>query len=236
MEEFRTPLTQLMCFYGVGNHVGGPTIQNIESIRRLNASPDFPTLRFSTPNRYFAAVAPCTGALPVVREDLQHHASGCYSAHSGIKRWNRRAENLLLAAEKFAAVAERATGQPYPCDLRRAWAGVLFNQFHDILAGTSLEAACDDARDLYGEASAIAGRALNNAIQSLSWNIAIPPEEGMTSSSSSARCARGRRCSTTRGAGCRCRRSPPGPRSTRAGRGSASWPTCPRSAIASTVW
>jgi alpha-mannosidase len=179
MEEFRAPLTQLMCFYGVGNH-GGPTIQNIESIRRLNASPDFPTLLFSTPDRYFAAVAPCAGALPVVHEDLQHHASGCYSAHSGIKRWNRRAENLLLAAEKFAAVAERATGQPYPCDLRRAWAGVLFNQFHDILAGTSLEAAYDDARDLYGEASAIAGRALNNAIQSLSWNITIPPEEGMT--------------------------------------------------------
>jgi alpha-mannosidase len=30
------------------------------------------------------------------------HASGCYAAHSGIKRWNRLAENRLLASEKLS--------------------------------------------------------------------------------------------------------------------------------------
>jgi alpha-mannosidase len=63
----------------------------------------------------------------------------------------------LAVAEKLAAVAERVTGQPYPQDLARAWKNVLFNQFHDIMAGTSIEPAYDDARDLYGEANAIAG-------------------------------------------------------------------------------
>ena len=86
----------------------------------------------------------------------------------------------VLAAEKLAAVAEAVAGQPYPAGLEQAWKSVLFNQFHDILAGTSVEAAYEDARDLYGEANAIAGRGLNKAIQSLAWNIHIPPQEGAT--------------------------------------------------------
>jgi alpha-mannosidase len=178
--ELKSPLDSLMCFYGVGNHGGGPTRENIESIRRMNSSPEFPTMIFSTPSQFFAAALAQNLSFPVVHDELQHHASGCYAAHSGIKRWNRRAENLLITAEKFCAIAERATGQPYPDDLAHAWKNVLFNQFHDILGGTSLAVAYDDARDLHGEAMAIAGRALNYAIQSLAWNIDIPYQEAMT--------------------------------------------------------
>ena len=47
---------------------------------------------------------------PVVHNELQHHASGCYAAHSGVKRWNRQAENALIAAEKWAAMANWITG------------------------------------------------------------------------------------------------------------------------------
>ncbi len=61
--------------------------------------------------------------------------------------------------------------------LRRAWQQVLFYQFHDILAGTSLEAAYEDARDMLGEAMAIADRTLNTATQSLAWNIVVPRVE-----------------------------------------------------------
>jgi alpha-mannosidase len=115
-----------------------------------------------------------------VQSELQHHASGCYAAHSGIKRWNRLAENRLLAAEKLsvaAAVWDKGTAEPDSCDpneFARAWKSVLFNQFHDIMAGTSLEAAYEDARDSYGEALTIAGRALNQATQSIAWKINIP--------------------------------------------------------------
>lgn len=174
--ELRGPVDELMCFYGVGNHGGGPTRENLESIARLNALEDIPNLVFSTPNRYFAEVETHYPNLPAVHDDLQHHASGCYAAHSGVKRWNRRAEQLLGVAEKWATVATELTGQPYPHDLAHAWQSVLFNQFHDILAGTSLEEAYDDARDLYGEAMAIASRALNYGVQAVAWNIAIPEE------------------------------------------------------------
>lgn len=177
--ELRDPVDELMCFYGVGNHGGGPTRENIESIRRLNDDPALPELTFSTPTRYFAAVKERGWTLPVVHDDLQHHASGCYAAHSGVKAWNRKAENLLAAAEKWSAVAAIVAEQPYPRELEHAWKGVLFNQFHDILAGTSLETAYDDARDVCGEAMAIGARSLNYATQALVWRINIPEAEGV---------------------------------------------------------
>ncbi|MGE5139491.1 MAG: alpha-mannosidase, partial [Rudaea sp.] len=177
--ELKSPLNRVMCFYGVGNHGGGPTRKNIESIRRLRECADLPELVFSSPDRFFADVESDNANLPVVHHDLQNHARGCYSAHSAVKRWNRQAENLLATAEKFASIAARVTGQPYPAaDLRQAWKAVLFNQFHDILAGTSIEAAYEDARNGYGEAAGLASRALNHAVQSLAWNIRIAPEEG----------------------------------------------------------
>ncbi|SFE19008.1 alpha-mannosidase [Paenibacillus catalpae] len=178
--EFKEPLNDLMLFYGVGNHGGGPTKENIASIRRMNGEADLPKLEFATPDQYFDDMVKSGLSFPVVHDDLQHHASGCYAAHSGIKQWNRQAENRLIAAEKFSALASWVTGQPYPlADLSRAWKNVLFNQFHDILAGTSLEAAYEDARYLFGEAMAIADRSLNYAVQSLSWNIGIEQDESM---------------------------------------------------------
>ena len=176
--ELRDPVDELMCFYGVGNHGGGPTKRNIESVRRLNEDPSLPELVFSTPNRFFAAVAERDWDLPVVHHDLQHHASGCYAAHAGVKAWNRRAESLLLTAETLGALAHSQTGREPAEDLAHAWHGVLFNQFHDILAGTSLRSAYDDARDLYGEAMAIGARALNDAVMALAWRVNTPYEEG----------------------------------------------------------
>lgn len=176
--ELLGSVDDLMCFYGVGNHGGGPTRENLASIRFLNEDPALPALRFSTPSRYFDHVREMGPALAVVLDELQIHAIGCYSAHSGIKRWNRHAENLLMTAEKACSIAHWTVDHPYPTDFSRAWKGVLFNQFHDILAGTSIEPAYDDARDLYGEAGAIASRNLNDAFQALSWRINLSPEEG----------------------------------------------------------
>jgi alpha-mannosidase len=176
--EMKDPAGELMCFYGVGNHGGGPTKENLDSIKRLNLDQTLPELVLSSPDEFFSAVSAKPSGIPVVHDELQHHASGCYAAHSGVKRWNRQAENRLLVAEKLSALAQRIAGQPYSSELDRAWKAVLFNQFHDILAGTSIEAAYEDARDQYGEALAIADRALNHAVQAIAWKIHIDPEEG----------------------------------------------------------
>ncbi len=178
-EHLIAPLDELMMFYGVGNHGGGPTKHNIESIGRFNEQADMPKLIFSSPDQYFDRLREKGQQWPVVHDDLQHHASGCYSVHSGVKEWNRRAENRLLTAELFSSHAEWIMKQPYPQDYERAWKNVLFNQFHDILAGTSLWEAYEDARNEYGEALAIADRGLNYALQAISWNINIPQEADM---------------------------------------------------------
>jgi len=156
--------------FGVGNHGGGPTRKAIASIREANASPDWPTLRFGSLSSFFAAHAGRTD-VPVHAGELQHHARGCYSAHSGIKAWNRQAESALLTAERWAVLAS-FYGLPYPADrLEHAWRLLLFNQFHDILAGTAIPDAYEDARRELGEAIAIADRTGYAALQVIAQRI-----------------------------------------------------------------
>jgi alpha-mannosidase len=175
--EIQEPLQEMTCFYGVGDHGGGPTRANLEQIRKLDQEKDDLRLEHASLEQFFSAVKNRPASFPVVHDDLQHHASGCYAAHSGIKRWNRQAENRLLAAEKLCAAAEGLTGQPYPTNLQETWKSVLFSQFHDSLAGTSLESAYEDARSFYGKALVTADQAINSAIQSIAWNICIPEQE-----------------------------------------------------------
>lgn len=172
---------EMMAFYGVGNHGGGPTRENLDSIRRLDSAGSMPHLLHSTPRQFFDAILASGRELPVVAEELQHHAVGCYSAHSGIKRWVRRAETSLSSAETWSTVARTLVAIPYPADdLRLAWKQTLFNQFHDTLGGTAIEPAYRDARDQLGEACSIAARTENLAIQSISRAIDLPTPAGVT--------------------------------------------------------
>ncbi|MFB0547116.1 MAG: alpha-mannosidase, partial [Anaerolineae bacterium] len=165
-------LRDVLCFYGVGNHGGGPTVANIEAIQRLDARPDAPQVKFSTLDRFFQAVISHTTDFPGHRHGLQYHARGCYTAVSEVKRHNRQGENLLMTAEKFAALANSAYDHPYPHEaLTKAWQNVLFNQFHDVLGGSSIPEVYEDARELYEEAYRLAGGALNEALKALAVRI-----------------------------------------------------------------
>lgn len=117
--------------------------------------------------------------LPVWRGDLQHHSPGCYSAHSGIKIWQRRAQAALLSAERWAVIVTMRDGLEYPReDLERAWKQVLFNQFHDILPGSAVEPSYEDARDQLGEAVAISKRIITRAQNMIARQVGIPLETG----------------------------------------------------------
>ena len=178
----------IMVFYGVGNHGGGPTRANLDSIHRFDRMGSFGRLRLSSPRDYLDAVLAQVEAgreLPVRRDDLQHHAPGCYSAHSGIKAWQQRAQAAVLAAERWAALltvgAPRTSAEPDPYPRERlegAWKQVLFNQFHDVLPGSAIEPSYDDARDQLGEAVAIAKRITTRAHNVIARRIDIPYEVG----------------------------------------------------------
>ncbi|MBR0462913.1 MAG: alpha-mannosidase [Clostridia bacterium] len=159
-----------MLFYGVGNHGGGPTVRQIRQIEGFEK--EDPSQRFGSPRDFFAYIGDGHPLHRTVEGDLQHHAIGCYSSRSDIKRNNRKAENRLLAAEKLANAARAVIGMK---DVRpmmqKAWEDVMFNQFHDVMCGCSIRSAYDDARDMHGEALRLSGEALNFAAQRISWHI-----------------------------------------------------------------
>ena len=102
-------MKSFMAYYGVGDHGGGATKENIKSIEELKTEKGAPALFFSTPEKYFKEIRE-EGILnlPVVKDDLQHHAVGCYTAESEIKKGNRQSEAALVTAEKIAAIGSMA--------------------------------------------------------------------------------------------------------------------------------
>ena len=154
----------VMLFFGVGNHGGGPTRGDIEYLQTLKNSGAHGEMIFSSPDAYFKMLKDCGAALPVWKDDLQHHASGCYSATSLVKQLNRKCENALFTAENFATAAGHVAGMGNKQEqLEEAWQDVCFNQFHDILCGCSIMEAYDDVRDSAGHALTIADRIANEA-------------------------------------------------------------------------
>lgn len=171
-QTFLPKVHQLAVFYGVGNHGGGPTIATIQEIQSLKRDA-YPTIRFSSLETYVNDFRKQEADVPTVNDELQHHARGCYSACSGVKRWNRSAETNLMVAEKAASLASLYCQEPYPAeDLRTAWKKILFNQFHDILAGSSIEQAYEDSRNDYGYSSSVAREVLTYSLNALVSQIA----------------------------------------------------------------
>jgi len=171
-DQFQTPLRDVLCFYGIGNHGGGPTKEDIQTILRLMRDPDLPRIEFSTVERFFERITNQTSDFPVVREDLQYFSRGCYTSLSAVKKYNRQCETLLLMAEKFSSVAHWWFGTPYPQEeLSGAWQNVLFNQFHDILCGTCIPEAYPDVYAMYEQSLSIARRALDAALHSIASRV-----------------------------------------------------------------
>jgi alpha-mannosidase len=160
-------LGHVMCFYGVGNHGGGPTKGNIEYI--LEHQHDFPDaeLRFSTPQAFFQAVNAKRDQLPVVELELQRTFPGCYVVMQDIKRAQRHNECLL---EQVEHAIDRLVPPDRQAPMRRhldlAWNDLLFTEFHDILAGTSIHPAWDSVRAMQGRARIVGEELLFNATRS----------------------------------------------------------------------
>jgi alpha-mannosidase len=138
---------------GVGDHGGAVTKEQIKKVIALKNDPTLPLLKWSTLGDFFAAVrrSSAMASLPVVRVDLEHHARGCYAANGDGKILNRRAERALVEAETVSTISHFTGFGSYPlAEYDEAWWKVTFNQFHDMLAGTSLHSDYQDVRDSLG--------------------------------------------------------------------------------------
>ena len=166
IDRYREKSQSQMLFYGIGNHGGGPSKEHLNSAEKLVKNDDF---KYAVPDEYFNEV---DDDMPTVTEDLQHHASGCYSANSAIKSANRRAECELVSAEKFDVLSSLLTSsETHKNSISSAWERVMFNQFHDILAGCSIKEAYTDALNAFGYARETALEIGTFAQQKISWQI-----------------------------------------------------------------
>ncbi|MGN1316382.1 MAG: alpha-mannosidase [Acutalibacteraceae bacterium] len=162
----------MMLFYGVGNHGGGPTKGAIEYLKENLKKEGYNELEFSSPDAYFEDMLNQFLEIPVWQDELQHHASGCYSATSLVKALNRRAENNLAAAEKWDTISSLVTdAKPKTKEFESAWKKVCFNQFHDILCGCSIMEAYEDVKESESYALNIASETYNNAVLRISRKI-----------------------------------------------------------------
>jgi alpha-mannosidase len=178
-----TDCKQSLWLPGVGDHGGGPTRDMLQLARRWQRSPFFPQLAFTTVEAYLErlkaqfAAHPDPAAFPVWNDELylEFHR-GCYTSHADQKRANRQAEILLYQAELFASVATLVAGTPYPKSiLETAWKQTLFNQFHDILPGSSIPQVFEEANRDWAQVQQQGQQVLQQSLAAIAAQIALPP-------------------------------------------------------------
>jgi len=139
----------------VGDHGGGPTQRELAIIDALSKMPNMPRVVIDRADRALEAMRASAERVPVHRDEMNYTFEGCYSSQMDVKRRNRTNEHWLTTTERVCALTGVLGLGEYPeSPLRQAWKDVLFNQFHDILPGTSIRRAYDDVDAIYDRAEA----------------------------------------------------------------------------------
>ena len=176
----RSPgMTEMMDLYGVGDHGGGPTRAMLDQgLEWMQPDKVIPKEQFGTAQPFFSKVeaqvapdsptwnyvslakgnatlpAPSAGqiSIPTWNDELyfEYHR-GVMTTQADHKRNMRDSEEWVLNAEKYASLAWLG-GQSYPATrLTDAWKHVLFNQFHDLAAGSGIGIIYKEAQKDYDQ-------------------------------------------------------------------------------------
>ncbi|MGJ5630256.1 alpha-mannosidase [Nostoc sp. CALU 1950] len=201
--QTQTGLSESLWLPGVGDHGGGPTRDMLETAQRWQKSPFFPDLEFTTSEKYLQQIvetrfiasvsnynsppaspaspaSPAPPPFPTWNDELylEFHR-GCYTTHADQKHWNRRCENLLYEAELFATLATVSCGVTYPkAEIEAAWKQVLFQQFHDILPGSSITQVYTDALPQWQQVEQVGTKILQESLLAIASHITLsePPK------------------------------------------------------------
>jgi alpha-mannosidase len=138
------------------------------------------------------------GGFPVWRDELYLELHrGCYTVHGDQKWYNRRCERLLYEAELWSTLASLLCGKGFDLQLiasevetiiesasfslkdpqqliEIAWKKVLFNQFHDILPGTSIAEVFTEANRDWETVIKLGECLLHYALDTIALNIKLP--------------------------------------------------------------
>jgi alpha-mannosidase len=115
--------------------------------------PESRTWNYETIAKGYQPPAPIAGKIAIPTWDselyLEYHR-GVYTTQAMHKHNMRVAEEEMLNAEKWSSFAWVLAGRAYPgSDLTEDWKKVLFNQFHDLAAGSGIAAIYRDAQKDY---------------------------------------------------------------------------------------
>lgn len=159
-----------MLLYGHGDGGGGVTREMIKYVERSQHLPGLPSTEFSTAHKFFDGIKTANPNLPSWHGDmyLELHR-GTYTTHAKNKLWNRKAEVLYRDAEVWGSFASMY-GQKLE-SLEDGWKLLLFNQFHDIIPGTSIPEVYVKSESDYKEIFEIGSHAKNQALHTLEKQI-----------------------------------------------------------------
>jgi alpha-mannosidase len=177
--ERSTGMTEMMDLYGIGDHGGGPTraildegfhwaaqsqppkvmpkiefglAQNFFSTVEKNIAPDSKAWDYQSIAKGYTAPPTVEGktSIPTWKTEMyfEYHR-GVMTTQANHKRNMRQSEVQVLDAEKWASLAW-LDGREYPgMELTEDWKKVLFNQFHDLAAGSGIGIIYKDAQKDY---------------------------------------------------------------------------------------
>jgi alpha-mannosidase len=191
-DKYAPGMHDMMDLFGVGDHGGGPTRTMLDQgLHWMEPNKAVPHEEFGTALPYFQHVekeiaadspvwdyrtiatgdtalpAPPAGEISVPTWDdelyLEFHR-GVFTTQAAQKRNIRDSAEWMLNAEKYASLAW-LDGRTYPADeLNDAWKLVLFNQFHDLAAGSGIGVIYKEAQEQFNQvrwaANEVAGRSL----------------------------------------------------------------------------
>ncbi len=202
-------LTEVMHLFGEGDHGGGPTRDMLDRGIRWSSNPAlfFPKMNFGSAQEFFSTVESKLDSqqspvwnyksisaqkpvlpsahdgkieLPVWNDELylEFHR-GVFTTQAKHKQNMRESEEWLLDAEKYSALAW-LRGDSYPsARLNEAWKKVLFNQFHDLAAGSGIGVIYKDAQQDYDVVHWTANDATSSALRTLSSEINTKGSSGV---------------------------------------------------------
>ncbi|MFN9622043.1 MAG: alpha-mannosidase, partial [Cyanobacteriota bacterium] len=142
---------------GVGDHGGGPTLEMLEQLALWQGREGTVPQTHGTLRDHLARLEPLAPHLPVWRDELYLELHrGCPTSRPDQKRHNRSLERLLREAETaraLLAAGEDAGGEAGAAGLAAPnWRPLLFQQFHDILPGTSIPEVFEQAEPIWRRA------------------------------------------------------------------------------------
>ena len=172
--EANTGFTNMLVLFGVGDHGGGPSIDMIDRIQHLRTLDIYPNVVYGTTKEYLSWLkSRDLSNVPVWNDELylEYHR-GTYTTQANMKKYNRLSEITLTNAEKFSSLSNLLFKGKYRSNnLEEAWHGAMFNQFHDILPGSSIREVYIDATKTYKHSLEIGNFVTSEAIENISKNI-----------------------------------------------------------------